>query len=39
MIESLEILVSNHTFPAISGLWANPTVVNNVETIAAVPCS
>jgi NADH-quinone oxidoreductase subunit F len=25
------------TFPAISGLWANPTVVNNVETIAAVP--
>jgi NADH-quinone oxidoreductase subunit F len=24
-------------FPAISGLWANPTVVNNVETIAAVP--
>jgi NADH-quinone oxidoreductase subunit F len=37
LIESLEILVSNHTFPAISGLWANPTVVNNVETIAAVP--
>jgi NADH-quinone oxidoreductase subunit F len=40
LIESLEgkeeILVSNH-FPAISGLWANPTVVNNVETIAAVP--
>jgi NADH-quinone oxidoreductase subunit F len=25
------------TIPAISGLWANPTVVNNVETIAAVP--
>jgi NADH-quinone oxidoreductase subunit F len=24
-------------FPAVSGLWANPTVVNNVETIASVP--
>jgi NADH-quinone oxidoreductase subunit F len=24
-------------FPAVSGLWAKPTVVNNVETIASVP--
>src|SRR5665213_3183610 len=24
-------------FPAIQGLWMCPTVVNNVETIAAVP--
>jgi NADH-quinone oxidoreductase subunit F len=24
-------------FPAVSGLWSNPTVVNNVETIASVP--
>jgi NADH-quinone oxidoreductase subunit F len=24
-------------FPAVSGLWANPTVVNNAETIASVP--
>src|SRR6478735_6904103 len=24
-------------FPAVSGLWSNPTVVNNVETIATVP--
>src|SRR5262249_9723485 len=24
-------------FPAIQGLYANPSVVNNVETIAAVP--
>jgi NADH-quinone oxidoreductase subunit F len=25
-------------FPAIAGLYACPTVVNNVETIASVPC-
>jgi NADH-quinone oxidoreductase subunit F len=25
-------------FPAIAGLYASPTVVNNVETIASVPC-
>lgn len=24
-------------FPQISGLWANPTVVNNVETLSCVP--
>jgi NADH:ubiquinone oxidoreductase subunit F (NADH-binding) len=24
-------------FPAISGLYASPTVVNNVETLTAVP--
>jgi len=24
-------------FPAVEGLWASPTVVNNVETIAALP--
>jgi NADH-quinone oxidoreductase subunit F len=41
LIESLEGKRGNPRikppFPAISGLWANPTVVNNVETIAAVP--
>jgi NADH-quinone oxidoreductase subunit F len=40
LIESLEgkeeILVSSHHFLQF-GLWANPTVVNNVETIASVP--
>ena len=25
-------------FPAVAGLYASPTVVNNVETIATVPC-
>jgi NADH-quinone oxidoreductase subunit F len=25
-------------FPAVAGLYAAPTVVNNVETIASVPC-
>src|SRR5258708_17878376 len=25
------------SFPAISGLYASPTVVNNVETLTAVP--
>jgi NADH-quinone oxidoreductase subunit F len=24
-------------FPAVSGFWGNPTVVNNVETLATVP--
>jgi NADH-quinone oxidoreductase subunit F len=33
----VEILRIKPPFPAVSGLWANPTVVNNVETIAAVP--
>src|SRR5438094_7639679 len=28
---------SKPPFPAISGLYASPTVVNNVETIATVP--
>lgn len=41
LIESLEGKRGNPRikppFPAISGLWANPTVVNNVESIAAVP--
>ena len=41
LIESLEGKRGNPRikppFPAISGLWANPTVVNNVETIATVP--
>jgi NADH-quinone oxidoreductase subunit F len=40
LIESLEgkevIPVSSH-HSAVSGLWSNPTVVNNVETIASVP--
>jgi NADH-quinone oxidoreductase subunit F len=40
LIESLEgkeeILVSA-TISCSFGLWANPTVVNNVETIASVP--
>ena len=40
LIESLEgkevILVLNHHFPAIKGLWDCPTVVNNVETLAAI---
>jgi len=41
LLESLEGKRGNPRikppFPAVSGLWANPTVVNNVETIAAVP--
>ncbi|WP_396180743.1 NADH-quinone oxidoreductase subunit NuoF [Flavobacterium sp.] len=41
LLESLEGKRGNPRikppFPAISGLWANPTVVNNVESIAAVP--
>ena len=40
LIESLEGKRGNPRikppFPAVSGLWANPTVVNNVETIAAI---
>src|SRR6185295_987853 len=41
LIESLEGKRGNPRlkppFPAVQGLWQNPTVVNNVETIAAVP--
>jgi NADH-quinone oxidoreductase subunit F len=41
LIESLEGKRGNPRikppFPAVSGLWANPTVVNNVESIATVP--
>jgi NADH-quinone oxidoreductase subunit F len=41
LIESLEGKRGNPRikppFPAVSGLWTNPTVVNNVETIASVP--
>ena len=41
LIESLEGKRGNQRikppFPAVSGLWANPTVVNNVESISAVP--
>jgi NADH-quinone oxidoreductase subunit F len=41
LIESLEGKRGNPRikppFPAISGLWAQPTVVNNVESIATVP--
>lgn len=41
LIESLEGKRGNPRikppFPAVSGLWANPTVVNNVESISAVP--
>ncbi|GEP51456.1 NADH-quinone oxidoreductase subunit F [Flavobacterium noncentrifugens] len=41
LIESLEGKRGNPRikppFPAISGLWANPTVVNNVESISNVP--
>ncbi len=41
LIESLEGKRGNPRikppFPAVSGLWGNPTVVNNVETIATVP--
>lgn len=40
LIESLEGKRGNPRikppFPAISGVWARPTVVNNVETLAAV---
>ena len=25
-------------FPAVAGLYASPTVINNVESIASVPC-
>jgi NADH-quinone oxidoreductase subunit F len=28
---------SKPPFPAVKGLWSGPTVVNNVETLAAVP--
>lgn len=41
LIESLEGKRGNPRikppFPAIAGVWSNPTVVNNVESIAAVP--
>jgi NADH-quinone oxidoreductase subunit F len=41
LIESLEGKRGNPRikppFPAIAGLWGNPTVVNNVETIATIP--
>ena len=41
LIESLEGKRGNPRikppFLAVSGLWSNPTVVNNVETLAAVP--
>ncbi len=41
LIESLEGKRGNPRikppFPAIAGVWGNPTVVNNVESIAAVP--
>ncbi len=41
LIESLEGKRGNPRikppFPAVSGLWAEPTVVNNVESITAVP--
>lgn len=41
LIESLEGKRGNPRnkppFPAVKGLWQNPTVVNNVETIAATP--
>jgi len=41
LIESLEGKRGNPRmkppFPAVSGLWAEPTVVNNVESIANVP--
>ena len=41
LIESLEGNRGNPRlkppFPAVKGLWQNPTVVNNVETISAVP--
>ncbi|UYW01229.1 NADH-quinone oxidoreductase subunit NuoF [Flavobacterium agricola] len=41
LLESLEGKRGNPRmkppFPAVSGLWGNPTVVNNVESIASVP--
>ncbi len=41
LIESLEGKRGNPRikppFPAVSGLWSEPTVVNNVESISAVP--
>src|SRR5690606_4144514 len=41
LIESLEGKRGNPRmkppFPAVSGLWAEPTVVNNVESISNVP--
>jgi len=41
LIESLEGKRGNPRikppFPAVSGLWGNPTVVNNVESIANIP--
>jgi NADH-quinone oxidoreductase subunit F len=40
LLESLEGKRGNPRmkppFPAVKGLWGNPTVVNNVESIAAV---
>ncbi len=41
LIESLEGKRGNPRikppFPAVKGLWQNPTVVNNVESIASIP--
>lgn len=41
LIESLEGKRGNPRikppFPAVQGLWGNPTVVNNVESIAVIP--
>ncbi len=41
LLESLEGKRGNPRmkppFPAVSGLWGNPTVVNNVESIASIP--
>jgi NADH:ubiquinone oxidoreductase subunit F (NADH-binding)/Pyruvate/2-oxoacid:ferredoxin oxidoreductase delta subunit/(2Fe-2S) ferredoxin len=41
LIKSIEGLcgepVQRPPYPAISGLWGSPTVINNVETLATVP--
>jgi NADH-quinone oxidoreductase subunit F len=37
VIGKKEVIPIKPPFPAVSGLWSNPTVVNNVETIASVP--